>query len=358
MELVLTDEQKMLAQTARELLDARAPISRARALRGAGHDPELWATLSELGWPAILVPEDSDGLGLGLSELIAVMEPAGRNLTPTPMVSLVMASALLDGSGHSDLLAAISLGEQIVAVAWHEPYLRNDLSRIKARAVRGDGGWQIHGEKTAIEDGCAADALLVCARTDAGLGIFLVTDTPVTPEHRLDGRDSGRVSLDGVPAAVVVAPGRGEAALHAAMDRACVALCAEMLGGMEAAFEMTLEYLKTREQFGRPIGTFQALQHRAARMFIDIGLCRSVVMAAARVADLDPGGLPAAASMAKARCSETFVHVAYEAVQMHGGIGVTEEHDAGLYLKRARVAAARLGDASWHRDRWASLRGY
>jgi alkylation response protein AidB-like acyl-CoA dehydrogenase len=362
-DLLLTDEQEMLARTARELLDARAPVSAARALRdqGSGHDPTLWATLSELGWPAILVDEAHDGLGLGLAELAAVSEPLGRNLTATPLVSLVIATTLLRHSNHPDLLRGIASGEQVVAAAWHEPFLRNNLDRIKTRAERTDGGWRLSGVKTAISDGLRADVILVAARTDAGLGIFALSDPPVTAERRLDGRDSARLVLDSTfvsDASVVIAPGGGEAALRAALDRGAVALCAEMLGGMQAAFEMTLAYLKTREQFGVPIGSFQVLQHRAARMFIDIELCRSVVLASARVADSAPEELPAVASMAKARCSETFLHVALETVQMHGGIGVTEEHDAGLYLKRARVTAEILGSAAWHRDRWARLRGY
>ena len=196
------------------------------------------------------------------------------------------------------------------------------------------------------------------AQAPDGLGLFLVRDgAAVARTVRLDRRDCGRVRFSDTPA-VAIRPSGGGRAPRAAMDRAAVALCAEMLGGMQAAFEMTLSYLKTRHQFGVPIGTFQALQHRAARMFIEIELCRSAVLAAAIGADQEPERLPALVSIAKARCNETYRLVARETVQMHGGIGVTEEHDAGMYLKRARVAAQTFGTAAWHRDRWARLRGY
>lgn len=358
MELLLTEEQQMLSQTARDFIDRHAPISRARAQRWQGPDRALWDELAALGWPALLLPEAFDGIGMGLAELATVMEAVGRTLAPTPLVSLTMAIELLLHTGDDAWLSAIASGQSTVTVACHEPFLRGDLSRTQTRAEVSGGIWRLTGEKTAIPDAGMADAILVCARGEAGLGVFLVDRPDVTAESRLDGRDSGRLRLAGTAAQVVVAPGRGEEMLPRAMDRATVALCAEMLGGMQAAFEMTLSYLKTREQFGQPIGAFQALQHRAARMFIDIELCRSAVLAAARVADARGDGLPAVVSMAKARCSEVFLHVAKECVQMHGGIGVTEEHDAGLFLKRAQVAAVTLGSPAQHRDRWARLRGY
>lgn len=363
MQLLLTEEQEMLSRTARELLDARAPVSATRALLDAGSlwDEALWQSLCELGWPAILIDEAHDGFGLGLAELIAVMEPLGRNLTPTPLLSLALAAPLLAQGDDQvrSLLPRLASGELVVAVAWHEPFLRNDLSRIQTQATpAADGGWHLTGEKTAVLNAAQADAFIVAARTPKGSGLFLVRDgAAVTQTARLDRRDCGRVQLVDTPAVAVIPVG-GDVALRAAMDRASVALCAEMLGGMEASFEMTLSYLKTRHQFGSPIGSFQALQHRAARMFIEIELCRSAVLAAALVADQEPARLPGLASIAKARCNETFRLVARETVQMHGGIGVTEEHDAGLYLKRARVAAQTFGTAAWHRDRWARLRGY
>jgi alkylation response protein AidB-like acyl-CoA dehydrogenase len=202
-------------------------------------------------------------------------------------------------------------------------------------------------------------------RDASGLSLFLVEagarGLGVEPQQRVDARPAALVRLDGVEvdaSALVGAEGQGGDLLEEVVDRATVGLCAEMLGAMSEAFERTLAYLKQRVQFGVPIGSFQALKHRAAQMFIEIELARSCLMAAARAVDAGAADAPALVSLAKARCSDAFVQVANEAVQMHGGIGMTDEHDIGFYLKRARAAAVTFGDAAHHRERWARLRGY
>jgi acyl-CoA dehydrogenase len=352
---LLTDEQAMISDAARDFLAASAPISRARAMRDSGtpFDPALWAQMVALGWSALLIDEDAGGFGLGMTELALVCEHLGGNLTPHPLLSVALSTAIL--ADDPAQLAAIAEGA-VVALADHEPRSRGGARRTVAEPVA--GGLRLTGEKSAVLDAAAASAFLITATGPDGAPVLALvpSDAPgvtVTAERRLDGRDSGRVRLSG-------AIGRALPAdrLPAAIDRATVALCAEMLGAMQAIFSRTLEYLKTRQQFGRPIGSFQALQHRAARLYIDIELCRAAVAAAATIADTDTAALPAHASMAKVRCSEVFERTALEAIQLHGGIGMTDEHDAGLFLKRARVAAVTFGSADFHRDRWAGVFGY
>src|SRR5262249_55944521 len=243
--------------------------------------------------------------------------------------------------------------------------------RVATKAERQGTGWILSGEKIQVLDGHTADGLIVSARTTGGqndpdgITLFLVPrDTPglaVTRQSRLDSRAVALVSLNGVKVgseSAVGAQGQGTQILAQVVDRATVGLCAEMLGGMSQIFDDTLAYLKTRQQFGVLIGTFQALKHRAARLFMEIELVRSSVMAAARAADAGDKDFESLVSLAKARCSDAFVLAANEGVQMHGGIGMTDEHDAGFYLKRARVAEMTFGDAAWHRERWARLHRY
>jgi len=222
-----------------------------------------------------------------------------------------------------------------------------------------------------VLDGAGADAFLVVARSAGeegdpeGIDLFLVepgaAGLGVEAQHRVDARNAALLRLEDVSVgaeARVGAAGKGAELLEQVVDRATVGLCAEMLGSMSEAFERTLDYLKARQQFGVPIGSFQALKHRAAEIFIEIELCRSAVMGAARAVDADAPDARQLVSLAKARCSDAFVLVGNESVQMHGGIGMTDEHDIGFYLKRARVAATTFGDAAWHRERWARLGGY
>ena len=262
-------------------------------------------------------------------------------------------------------------GDLLLALAYQEAQSRYDLCHVSTRAERAGDGWRLSGEKRLVLDGHVADRLVVTARSGGserdrdGLTLFLLdADAPgitVTRQSTVDSRNAAIVRLDGVPAAppdVLGEVGRGGALLGDVIDRATTGLCAEMLGSMEAAFTMTLEYLRTRQQFGAPIGSFQALKHRAANMFTELELARSAVLAAAMAIDEANPRAAEFVSVAKARCSDTFILIGNEGIQMHGGIGMTDEHDIGFFLKRARAAELTFGDAAFHRDRFAALQGF
>ncbi len=378
-DLVLTEEQQLLQSTAADFARQSLPVSRLRALRetGDGFARDLWREMGNLGWPGMLLPEEYGGLGLGYADAVVVLEELGKVLAPEPFLSTVLLAGnaiLLGGSAaqKQQLLPRVASGEAVLAFAHHEPRARHRVHHVATRAAaQPDGSFTISGVKDVVLDGTAAERLVVSARTSGGnddrdgISLFLVDPhapgVTVTRQQLVDHRSAALVKLDGVkvPAdAQIGTLGKGADVLDATLDRATVGLCAEMLGGMVRAAEMTFAYLKERKQFGVVIGTFQALKHRAARMFIEIELGRSVVMAAARA--LDEGSRDAAmlVSVAKARLSEGYVLVASESVQMHGGIGMTDEHDVGFYLKRARAAEILLGDAPYHRDRYAKLQSY
>ena len=376
MALVRTEEQEILARTAREFVASRSPLRRVRELREdeTGFSRELWTAMGELGWLGIVVPETYGGAGLGWADLAIVMEEAGRALLPEPLVGSVLLATtalLLGGSAAQKQahLPALASGERLGALAFQEAASRYDLARIETRAERAGNGWKLTGEKIQVLDGHVADLLIVSARVgDADQPtLFLVgrdaSGVATDRQWRVDHRPAAIVRLDGVtvPAdAVLGVEGQGATLLGRVLDRAMIGLAADMLGGMTAAFEMTLDYLKTRKQFGVPIGSFQALKHRAARLFVEIELARSLVLAASHAVDDGATDAQVArlAAAAKARCSDAYLVVAYEAVQMHGGIGMTDEHDVGLYLKRARGAELQFGDGAFQRDRVAELDGH
>ena len=380
MALVLTEDQELLAQTARDFVRANSPISRLRALLDAqdsvGFSRDMWQEMAQLGWAGILIPEEYGGAGMGLADLAVVLEAVGRNLAPEPFLSTVLLGGqLLAHTGSPEQkqtwLPGIATGEKILALAYQEARSRYDLNRVSTRAAAEGDAWRLSGEKIQVLDGQSADALIVSARTAGedsdqdGVTLFLLApDTPgvaIVPQTRVDNRAAALVTLDGVKISaesVIGTVGHGFQTLSHIVDLATVGLCAEMLGGMSQIFDDTLAYLKTREQFGVVIGSFQALKHRAAKVFMEIELCRSAVMAAANAADADESDLALLVSLAKARCSDAFILATNEGVQMHGGIGMTDEHDAGLYMKRARAAEMTFGDAAWHRERWARLRDY
>jgi acyl-CoA dehydrogenase len=381
-DLVLTEEQELLQQTARDFVARRSSLRRVRALRDSadrdGFSRELWREMARLGWLGIVCPVELGGLGLGWVDLMVVMEELGRGLMPEPMLSTVAlgGTAILLGGNERQRqahLPPLAAGERLLAVAFQEPRSRHVPEHVETRAVAAGDGWTLHGEKVHVLDGHVADHLLVSARTSgrprdaAGITLFLLPrDTPgltITRQSRLDNRNAALVRLEEVPAgrgAVLGAADGGGALLARVLDRATAALTAEMLGGMTAAFDMTMDYLRTRVQFGVPIGSFQALKHRAARMYVELELSRSAVMHAHRTLDeqRDDAAVARAVSIAKARCSDAFLAVTNEAVQMHGGIGMTDEHDVGFFLKRARAAEMTFGDAAYHRDRFARLAGY
>ena len=376
---VLTEEQTMLKDTAYGFFQENAPVTALRKLRDekdeTGFSRDLWKEMANLGFAGVAFPEEFGGAGFGYFGLGLVMEEAGKTLAATPLVSTVLlggSAVLLGGSDaqKADILPQVAAGDLILALA-HEESAHHKPYNVKARAEKSGDGYTLSGEKTFVLDGHVADKLIVVARTSEapgdrdGLTLFLVDgDAKGVSRQRLamvDSRNSSRVELDGVTVgadAVIGEVDRGADVLDAVLDRARICLSAEMLGGTDAIFEMTLEYLKTRKQFGVLIGTFQALKHRAAELFSEIELCKSVVLEALTAIDEDANNVSMLASLAKARLAETYNLATREGVQMHGGIGMTDEHDAGLYMKRARVAEAMFGNARYHRDRFASLNGF
>ena len=372
---MLDDEQQMLRDAARDWARERSPVAALRRLRDSGdtrgYDPALWAEMAAMGWTGVLVPEAHGGSDFGFTALALVLAETGRTLTASPLLStaVIGASALtLAGSGAQQAawLPRIAGGGAVVALALDEgPH--HAPERIGLRAERADGGWRLAGEKRFVPEGGAADLFVVAARTGGaggmnGITLFLVEAAGATAEPRrmADSRGWADVRFDttlGDDAALGQGDGGGEL-LAALLDRARIALAAEMLGSAAEAFEITLAYLKTRTQFGQLIGGFQALQHRAAQMFTELELARSCVEAAAAAVDAGAPDLPALASLAKAKANDVFHRVSNEMVQMHGGIGMTDEHDAGFYLKRARAAEALYGSSAYHRDRYARLAGF
>ena len=376
---ILNEEQAMLRDAAKSWVSEKSPVTAFRSLRDSGtadgFDRKVWAEMCEMGWAGILVPEEFGGVGLGYQTLGLVLEETGRTLTASPMLStaLVATTALLRGGSEaqkSEWLPKFASGEALGALAVDE-HAHHAPERIALQAKKSGSGFVLNGEKVFVTDGGTADILIVAAHTSGlpgdtkGITLFLVPGSaPGVTRTRLKMADSRGVA--NIAFANVEVPGdavlggadQGFAVLEATLDRARAGLAAEMLGAAAQSFDVTLEYLKTRTQFGQLIGSFQALQHRAAKMYTDLELARSCVEAALIGIDKGANDVPALCALAKGKASELAHLVSNEMVQMHGGIGMTDAHDAGLYLKRARVAEALFGGASFHRDRYASLMGY
>jgi acyl-CoA dehydrogenase len=379
MALVLNEEQRMLQDSAREFLASSAPVEALRELRDArdplGYRTDLWQQMAELGWASIILPEQYGGLDFGFMGLGVVLEETGRTLTASPLyaTAVVGASALMLGGSEQQratLLPELAAGRLTLALALEESHHHDPLG-IATRAEQQGDGYVINGCKTFVLDGHSADKLIVVARTtagesaDTGLSLFLVDrEAPGVQCQRttlMDSRNAANVSLQDVAVdvdAIIGQVDQGWTILEPVLDRGRVAIAAEMMGLALEAFDRTVEYLKEREQFGALIGSFQALQHRAAAMQAELELCRSVVLQALSVVDETPDQLPLLASLAKARLNELVKLVTNEAVQMHGGIGVTDELEIGFFLKRARVAMQIFGDTGFHKDRYATLCGY
>ena len=374
MNLVYSEDHRLLADSAREFLAARSPVSRQRELRdkgsATGFDLQLWQDAVALGWSAIPFPENLGGLDFGCMGLGPIFESIGSNLSASPLLSsVVLSGSLLHLQGNPQqqdywLSAAIS-GERRLALALDER-ARHNPAQVALQAVPNADGYSLSGDKFCVIDGVGADAYLVVARVpEAGISLFLVpADAPglsVKALPLIDSRNHAQLQLRQVQVghdALLGEAGSATAALNIALDRARVCLAAEMLGMAEKLFAMTLDYLKTRVQFDVAIGSFQSLQHRSAQLYVQLQLARSAVMAG--LAALDDTGLSDVerqrlASLAKWKAGLMALNVANEAVQMHGGIGVTDELDVGLFLKRIRVAQGSLGDADFHCERYADL---
>jgi alkylation response protein AidB-like acyl-CoA dehydrogenase len=363
---VLGEEERMVQDSALTFVADRMPVSQLRALRDAGSnggfDRAVWTEMVALGWPGIAISEQHGGAGLGIRALAAVIEEMGKTLGASPLAStaLVAATTIARFAPEEQAarwLPALADGSAIAALAVDE-----DPQQSPARPDAIVTHAKLDGTKRFVADGAAADLLLVSARNGSDDVLALVrADAPgvtIEPLRTIDGRGLADIHFAGAAVEGVLAPSDGRNPVEHARDCACVGLAAEMLGACTRAFEVTLDYMRTRQQFGQAIGSFQALQHRAAALFIEIELARSCVLAAVDALHRDDQDIPALTSLAKATAGELMRHMSYEMIQLHGGIGMTDAHDAGLYLKRGRVAALLHGDAAWHRDRYARLRGY
>ena len=374
MSFLLNEEQGLLRDSARDFLSEQSPVSRQRELRDSaaplGYAPELWAQAVELGWTAAVLPEAAGGLAVGYAGLGAIFEAMGRHLAALPLLShTVLAGELISRGASAEQqarwLPLVLAGEPRIALALDESARhlpRTFLTTAQANAK----GWTLNGDKWFVIDGVGARWLIVAARLEGSdeLGLFMVdSESPgvsVQALHMADSRNHARVGLSQVqvPADARLAQGHAADTLDAALDRARICLAAEAHGIVRDAFERTVAYLKERVQFDVAIGSFQALQHRVARLYTEIELLDSCVSGALAAIDADSPELPLLASLAKARASDLCEKVLNEAVQLHGGIGVTDEFDLGLFLKRARVIQQSLGDGLFHRDRYARLKGF
>ena len=355
MALVLTEEQQLLRDTATQFFQERLPIANLRKLRdtkdATGFDRVAWKEMADLGFAGIMISEKYGGTDFGPVGLGLVLEQAGRTLAASPLVSTVLlcgSAVQLAGNAtqRQDILSAIAAGDRVMALAIEEGPHHNP-ARIATKAVADGNSYRLTGSKTFVLDGHVADQLIVVARTAgeetdrSGITLFLV-------DPKSEGVKVTRtLTVDG-----------GNDALEQVLDIARIGLSAEMLGIVQQTFDTTLAYLKERKQFGKVIGSFQALQHRMAALFAEIELCRSVVLDALSAIEDRRNDVPQIASIAKARLSEIATLMTNEGLQMHGGMGMTDQFDVGLYMKRARVAAASFGDANFHRERYAALEGY
>jgi alkylation response protein AidB-like acyl-CoA dehydrogenase len=345
---VLTEEQSMLRDAARTWTQEKSPVTAFRKMRDSGqplgYDPAAFNEMAEMGWTGVIIPEEYGGSDFGYLSLGLVLEETGRTLTASPILSSALAAASAIILGGTDAqkeawLTKIASGETVGTLAIDEGPHHNP-SKVAVKAAKAGAGYAVSGAKVFVLEGMAAGVFVVSARTAGAEG------------------DKDGISLFLVAADAKGVRGKGYDLLEKVLDRARAGLAAEMLGAAVQAFETTLDYLKVRVQFGQVIGSFQALQHRAAKMFTDLELARSCVEAALTAIDNNSPDVPELVSLAKAKMGDTLHLVSNEMVQMHGGIGMTDAHDAGLYLKRARAAEATYGGQSYHRDRYARLQGY
>ena len=361
--LAFTEEQEELRRSIRRFLADASPMGEVRRLMETpeGFDREVWSRLAtELGLAGLHVPEACGGAGLGWVELLVVFEELGRTLACVPYLSTVgmAATALLasgDEAAQHELLPGIASGEVTAALAVAEDDGRWDLESVASVASRSGSSWTIDGRKAYVVDGHTAGLLLVAARTPAGVGLFAVDGrAPGLTRTALPTLDQtrklARLELSGTSARLIGEEGESAVWLSRALDLAAVALAAEQVGGAQRCLEMSVEYAKARQQFGRPIGSFQAIKHRCADMLLRVESARSAAYYAGWSAAEDAEDLPAVASLTRAYCSEAYFQVAAETIQVHGGIGFTWEHDAHLFFKRAKSSELLLGDPAYHRE--------
>jgi len=361
------DIHEDLRASVRAFADRAGGLARVRRVRDSdsGFDREAWSEVVRLGWLGTLVPELRGGAGLGLAEMAVVVREAARVLLPEPVspMAVLAAGALARCDGGATLLKQLLTGEITIAVAWQELLGQTDCTQVSTRVHAQAGRTIVSGTKRFVVCGASADGYLVSANTPEGVGLYWVArDRPGAAYRalrRADGSEHGELSLTDVQidaSDMVAPPGCGVPALQAALDDAVVACAAELLGVAERALEITLDYLRTRVQFGKPIGSFQALQHRCVDLFMQKELGVSALGAALQDwPSVDDNARAALASRAKSRCADAALEICREAVQMHGAMGFTDECDIGLYLKRALTLSAWLGNARAHRRRYARL---
>lgn len=369
MALIPTDEQEALRDVMRSFLARYSSEADVRAVMdGAdGYDSTAWQMAADqIGVQALAIPEELGGAGYGFDELAIVMEEAGRSLFPAPLMStaVLATSALVSvgGSLAQDYLARIVTGELIATVAVSEALLHWDPADIMTTAEASGGNWRLSGSKPYVLDGRQAGLIIVAARTTNGVSLFAVESNAdgmaVDPLDSMDQtRRLARVSFARTPAALLGEDGSAWETMRVVYDRALAALACEQVGGAQAALEMTVEYVKMRQQFGRPIGSFQAIKHRCADLLVEVESARSAAAYASTAVAAGADDASVAASIAKVYCSLAFYHVAAECIQMHGGIGFTWEHPAHMYFKRAKSSEALFGWPAHHRDRIARLIG-
>jgi acyl-CoA dehydrogenase len=379
MPLLLTEEQEMLRESARGFLDEKAPVAALRKLRDErsedGFSRALWKEMAEMGWAGILVEEAHGGSGFGFVGAGVIAEEMGRTLTASPFLStsILAATALnkfASEAQRGEYLPKISGGNIVMALAVDEGR-KHGPAAIAIKAEKSGNGFKLSGSKTFVADGHVADKVIVAARTggapgeEAGISLFLVDAKAkgVSAERTamVDSRNAARLNFDNVAVTgedVIGEIDSGWQALEGVLSAGRAGLAAELSGAAQQAFQMTTDYLKQRTQFGKVIGSFQALQHRAAHLYCEIELVKSVTLKALQDLDNAFGMASVTCSLAKAKAGEVAKLASQEAIQMHGGIGMTDEYDIGLYMKRIRVAQEMFGDASYHTDRIARLRGY
>ena len=372
MPLILTEEQVMLKDAVDGFLNENAPIKHLRQLRDTrdadGVSRDLWQAFGEMGFAGVIIGEAHGGSGLGAVEAGVIAESLGRTLTPSPFLGTsVLSATVLQEAGNADQqfwLSKIAAGEAIISLAVDEG-VKHAPHKIATRAERSGNGFRINGDKAMVLDGHIADALIVAAQTDEGLSLFLVDPATQGVEIErtimVDAHNAARISFRDVAVnadALIGEAGAGQATLDKALSLGRAVAAASLNGAGDQAFGITVEYLKTRQQFGKLIGEFQALQHRAAHLYTELELTKAATLGALQAVDEGKEGADLATSVAKAKAGRVAELAVQEGVQMHGGVGMTDEFDIGLFMKRVRVLNETLGDSHYHLNRLAVARGY
>ncbi len=370
MNFTFTEEQEELRRQVRRFLEEKSPISEVRRLMETddGYDKSVWDQMAgQLGLTALIIPEEYGGAGFGYVELTVVLEEMGAALLCAPFYSTVAlaTNALLlsgDEQAKKDLLPGIASGETIATFAYVEDSGRWDIDGVELTASNGSNGWTLNGSKMFVVDGNTASLIIVAAKTPKGVSLFAVNgDADGLTRTRLTTMDMTRkqskLEFSATPARLVGEDGAAADVISKTLDRAAIALAAEQVGGAQKCLDMAVEYAKNRIQFGRPIGSFQAIKHKCADMLMEVESARSAAYYGGWALADDSDEVPVVASLAKSYCSEAYFHAAAENIQIHGGIGFTWEHDAHLYFKRAKTSELFLGDPSYHRELLATRIG-